>query len=135
MITRILRFLSSKGHINILIPRITLWCLQVGIEIAGHQQIGPVGTLADGCKQGLYGQGIIWVNILPCDIPPLPSQLQLKVDDVSAVEVECLQSEVLRLAGEHGDAVAVMSRRLGRQDNVYSWLPCVDPLGNMFLLK
>ena len=47
--------------IDLLIPRVPLWLLQVGIEVTSHQKICPTGLLDDGSNNGLYGRGIFWV--------------------------------------------------------------------------
>ena len=38
----------SHGCRNLLVPCSSLWHVQVSVEIADHQQISPLGMLADG---------------------------------------------------------------------------------------
>ena len=94
----------------------TLWYRQVRIEVSGHQLICLIELLADVRNGSLYGRGVVWGYIAPHDILPLPSQCQLKLDNVWAVEVDCLYSEVLRLGIEHDDAIAVHAWCLGHHD-------------------
>ena len=59
------------------------------------------------------------VQISPQDIPLLPSQCQLKSDNVWTMEEKCLQSEVNRLALEHGDVALCL---IGSLDTT-TWYP------------
>ena len=68
----------------------TLWYRQVRIEVAGHQLLCPIELLADVRNGSLYGRGVVWGYIAPHDILPLPSQYQLKLGNVRAVEVDRL---------------------------------------------
>ena len=74
----VLQVCSGKGRINIFITSVSLWRRKFSIEVAGQQQLFPVGLLADGRDDRLYVRGIVWDNIAPHGIPALPSQLQLK---------------------------------------------------------
>ena len=98
--------------------QLSLWCHQVDVGASVHQNLGPVGTLADGRDDVIYGRGIVWGQIAPLDIPPMYSLCHMKADNVRTVEENLLQGEVIRLVVEHGDAVAMRNRRLVRHDQV-----------------
>ena len=66
-----------------------------------------MGTLDDGRDDSLYGRGVVRGDVSPHDMPPLTSQRHLEAEDVWAVEVERLKSEVLRLAVKYGDSTAI----------------------------
>ena len=87
-------------------PRPDLCCGQVGVEISKHQQRGPTGLLSDGHNDVFYCQAIVWGQVEPRNKPPLPTQRQLKSDNISDVYPE------LHRSVEHVDAAAVHARRL-----------------------
>ena len=89
-----------------------LWCGQVIVEIFDHQQRGPTGPLDGGSDNILYGQGVIWGQVTPHNIP----LLQLEADNVRPIGMGRFYGEVLRLPVEDGNAAAadVCARRLRR---------------------
>ena len=66
-------------------PRCSLRILQIGINIAGHQDLGPVRLNPDGCYNVLYGWVVTGVNISLHYMKPPPLRYQLEADYVRVV--------------------------------------------------
>ena len=64
---RVIKPRRVQGCCKILVPRLSLWIYQVGVNIAGHQQRAPPGPLAYGRNNSLYCRGVVWVQVAPHD--------------------------------------------------------------------
>ena len=107
---------------------------QVGIEVAGHQYLGPVRSSPDVRSNILYVRGVAREDITPHNMPPPPRHHQPKYYDIWAMESELFNSEVLHLAVENCNSAAVSTRRLRCHHPKASRFPRVNSVSNFCLL-
>ena len=124
----------DEGHRNIIVMRVPLWHRQVDIEVAGKQQLQPAGKLSDGHDNSIYGLFIVWGDILPHEMPPLPSRRQQKSGDIWSVETEHLRGEAPRLAVEDGNFATMRSWLRSLREPIPSWIHTLNSPHDIFLL-
>ena len=65
---RVIQALLLQDCCNPLILLPALWYSQLGVEISDHHNCGPLGPLADGRNNVLYGRGIVWGKVAPHNV-------------------------------------------------------------------
>ena len=75
----VLQYLLLQGCCNPLVPLPLLCCSMGGVEIAYHHQRGPPRPLGNDRNDALYGQGVVWGQVAPHNIPPPVQQAGMPI--------------------------------------------------------
>ena len=135
VVSHVLQALLRQCHCNPLVPLLALWCGQVGDEIAKHQKCVPLGPLANGRNDFLYGLGVVWGQVAPHDIPHSVARYQLEADNVRPLVLERFYIEVLRYPVEDSNTTAVRAWRLRSHHLVATILTHINTLCELSLLE